>query len=116
MAVTITGENALPSRDALTIARIVKVNHAGEFGAIRIYSAQIIVARCLWPDVVPTLAEMLDVRSAADAGTDFQRAIFAIPGVVSLFGVNDFVTVTREPSAEWDPIIAGVVEAAAAYL
>jgi ubiquinone biosynthesis monooxygenase Coq7 len=60
MAVTITGENALPSREALTIARIVKVNHAGEFGAIRIYSAQIIVARRLWPDVVPTLAEMLE--------------------------------------------------------
>ena len=27
-----------PAREALTIARIVKVNHAGEFGAIRIYS------------------------------------------------------------------------------
>jgi ubiquinone biosynthesis monooxygenase Coq7 len=28
-------------RDALTIARIVRVNHAGEYGAIRIYGAQI---------------------------------------------------------------------------
>ena len=40
----------LSSRDALTIARIVRVNHAGEFGAIRIYSAQILVARWLCPD------------------------------------------------------------------
>ena len=50
---------ALPSRDALTIKRIVRVNHAGEFGAIRIYSAQIAIARRLWPDVIPALQEML---------------------------------------------------------
>ncbi|ESX75691.1 MULTISPECIES: demethoxyubiquinone hydroxylase family protein [unclassified Mesorhizobium] len=49
-----------PSRqDALTVARIVRVNHAGEFGAIRIYSAQILVARRFWPDCVPSLSEML---------------------------------------------------------
>jgi 3-demethoxyubiquinol 3-hydroxylase len=46
-------------RDALTIARIVRVNHAGEFGAIRIYSAQLMVCRWLWPDCSPALAEML---------------------------------------------------------
>lgn len=50
----------LPKRDALTIARIVRVNHAGEFGAIRIYSAQILVAKLLWRDCVPALAEMLE--------------------------------------------------------
>ena len=49
----------LSSRDALTIARIVRVNHAGEFGAIRIYSAQIQVARWLCPDCLPALTEML---------------------------------------------------------
>ena len=37
----------LTHRDALTIRRIVKVNHAGEHGAIQIYSAQIAVARWL---------------------------------------------------------------------
>ena len=47
------------ARDARTIARIVKVNHAGEHGAIRIYAAQIGVSRWLWPDVVPILSEML---------------------------------------------------------
>lgn len=45
-------------RDALTIRRIVRVNHAGEFGAIRIYAAQIAVARRLWPDTVPALETM----------------------------------------------------------
>jgi ubiquinone biosynthesis monooxygenase Coq7 len=47
------------ARDELTIARICRVNHAGEFGAIRIYSAQIAVARRLCPDCVPMLSEML---------------------------------------------------------
>ena len=49
----------LSASDALTIARIVRVNHAGEYGAIRIYGAQIGVARRWLPDVVPDLAEML---------------------------------------------------------
>jgi ubiquinone biosynthesis monooxygenase Coq7 len=51
--------NRLFVGEALTIARIVRVNHAGEFGAIRIYSAQIAVARRLYPDLVPALSEML---------------------------------------------------------
>jgi ubiquinone biosynthesis monooxygenase Coq7 len=51
--------NALPVRDRLTIKRIVRVNHAGEYGAIRIYSAQIAIAKRLWPDVVPALEQML---------------------------------------------------------
>ena len=42
-----------------TIARIVKVNHAGEFGAIRIYRAQLWVARHIYPDAVPFLEETL---------------------------------------------------------
>ncbi|TIS54912.1 MAG: demethoxyubiquinone hydroxylase family protein [Mesorhizobium sp.] len=49
----------LSNQDALTVARIVRVNHAGEFGAIRIYSAQIFVAERLWPKCVPSLSEML---------------------------------------------------------
>ncbi|WP_337797027.1 demethoxyubiquinone hydroxylase family protein [Rhizobium skierniewicense] len=49
------------SRDpALTVRRILKVNHAGEFGAIRIYGAQIFIARWLFPDIVSKLEEMRD--------------------------------------------------------
>ncbi|MCZ4280437.1 demethoxyubiquinone hydroxylase family protein [Kiloniella laminariae] len=44
---------------AKTIRRIVKVNHAGEYGAIRIYRAQIWVARRLYPDTVAFLEETL---------------------------------------------------------
>ena len=50
---------SLTPREARTIARVVKVNHAGEFGAIRIYTAQIWIARHLFPDMVTPLAEML---------------------------------------------------------
>src|SRR5262245_32069740 len=59
--------NPLAARDALTVARIVRVNHAGEYGAIRIYRAQIAVARRLFPDVVPELTEMLqhEIRHCA---------------------------------------------------
>jgi ubiquinone biosynthesis monooxygenase Coq7 len=52
-------QGGLPAREALTVARILKVNHAGEHGAIRIYSAQIGVAKRWFPDMVPALAEML---------------------------------------------------------
>jgi ubiquinone biosynthesis monooxygenase Coq7 len=55
-----TAEGSAPTaREALTIARIVRVNHAGEYGAIRIYRAQIRIARWLFPDIVPTLDGML---------------------------------------------------------
>ncbi len=49
----------ITTRTSLTIRRIVKVNHAGEHGAIQIYSAQIAVARRLYPDITPELDEML---------------------------------------------------------
>ncbi len=58
------------------------------------------------------LADMMNVTSAAEAATPFAKAVFAVPGVANLFGVNDFVTITREPGADWDPIIAAVQAAA----
>ena len=64
-----------------------------------------------------TLPEMLNVASAeAAAGMPFAAAVFAAGGIASIFGVNDFVTVTRQPGVEWDPIVAAVVDAAAAHL
>jgi 3-demethoxyubiquinol 3-hydroxylase len=49
----------MDARDRLTIARILKVNHAGEYGAIRIYRAQLWLARRLYPDIVAFLQETL---------------------------------------------------------
>jgi 3-demethoxyubiquinol 3-hydroxylase len=42
-----------------TIARIMKVNHAGEYGAIRIYSAQLLVSRFLHKELLPFLERTL---------------------------------------------------------
>lgn len=42
-----------------TIKNILKVNHAGEYGAIRIYATQIAIARLWHKDLVPHLEHML---------------------------------------------------------
>jgi len=43
-----------------TPKKILKVNHAGEFGAINIYRAQIVVSRMLRRDCVPLLESFLE--------------------------------------------------------
>lgn len=64
-----------------------------------------------------TLPSTLSFNAPADAeGDAFAAAVFAAPGVAALFGVNDFVTVTRTPGADWEPIVAAVQEAAASLL
>ena len=49
----------LSATDRLTISRILKVNHAGEYGAIRIYRAQLWLCRLLHPSLAPFLRETL---------------------------------------------------------
>jgi 3-demethoxyubiquinol 3-hydroxylase len=41
------------------IERILRLNHAGEYGAIRIYSAQLLIARVFYKDIVSNLQEMI---------------------------------------------------------
>jgi hypothetical protein len=61
-----------------------------------------------------TLPAMLNVTDPADAAGDaFAEAVFAAGGVASVFGVNDFVTITRQPGAAWEPIVEAVTAAAA---
>jgi len=50
----------MKQNDQRTIDRILKVNHAGEYGAIRIYRAQVWLARKWYPDLVPFLEETLN--------------------------------------------------------
>jgi hypothetical protein len=64
-----------------------------------------------------TLATTINVTSRAAAdGNDFAQAVFDAGGVASIFGVNDFVTITREPDASCDAIVVAVRAAAEAYL
>jgi hypothetical protein len=63
------------------------------------------------------LEAMFNVTSADDAADKpFAADVFAAGGVKTVFGVNDFVTVTRQPDADWEPIIAAVHAAAEAHL
>lgn len=47
---------------------------------------------------------------AAAAGTPWAEKLFEIGGVVSLFGVKDFVTVTKEAHTGWEAIVPHVIE------
>lgn len=46
------------------IERILRLNHAGEYGAIRIYSAQLLIARIFYKDIVTKLEEMISHEEA----------------------------------------------------
>ncbi|HEY3723147.1 MAG TPA: NifU N-terminal domain-containing protein [Acidimicrobiia bacterium] len=63
-----------------------------------------------------TLEERIDTTRGEGADSEFAREVLAADGVASVFGVNDFVTVTREPDADWDAIVCVVEDAAAAHL
>jgi len=63
-----------------------------------------------------TLPERLLASRGDDVADAFTRAVLAVDGVASVFGVNDFVTVTRVPGFDWAPIVGAVEEAAATYL
>jgi hypothetical protein len=64
-----------------------------------------------------TLPDSFNVTSAdSAAGNAFAEAVFATGDVVAVFGVNDFVTVSRRPGADWEPIIAAVQAAAESAL
>ena len=61
------------------------------------------------------LADTISFRSrdeAEAAGNRFAATVLAVEGVVSLFGTSDFITVTRQAGAAWEPIIEAVTAAA----
>jgi hypothetical protein len=63
------------------------------------------------------LPATMNFKSAEEAaGNAVGEAVFALDGVVHVFGVNDFVSVTRRAGADCDPNIAGVKDAAAQHL
>lgn len=45
------------------------------------------------------------ISSKEKATTPVAKALMDIDGVVSLFFLNDFVTITKKPEAQWDPIL-----------
>ena len=63
-----------------------------------------------------TLSERVLANRGDDVEDAFIGVVLAVEGVASVFAVNDFVTVTRVPGAEWGPIVCAVEDAAATYL
>lgn len=99
-----------------TIARILKVNHAGEYGAIRIYRAQAWVARRLYPDVAGFLEQTLqhEIRHYSLFQTAMQARGARPCRVMSLWGngglVLGFLTALMGSQGIW--ICTAAVEAA----
>ncbi|HEY8469748.1 MAG TPA: NifU N-terminal domain-containing protein [Longimicrobiales bacterium] len=50
------------------------------------------------------------------AGDPVAGALFAIPGVASVFMVADFITVTKTPDARWEELVPRVEQAIRATL
>ena len=64
-----------------------------------------------------TLPAGITATSAEEAaGHPFAAAVFATGKVAQIFGMNDFITVTRKPGEDWDDIVPAVQEAAEAHL
>ena len=44
-------------------------------------------------------------RDAATADAPWAKALLAIPGVVGVYGVNNFISVQKTPEADWEAMI-----------
>ena len=55
----------------------------------------------------PVLGDKPRTFSKPDAakGTPWAEKLFLLPGVISLFGMKDFLTITKAPAAGWDDIV-----------
>ena len=55
----------------------------------------------------PVLGDRSRTFASAEAaqGTPWAERLFALPGVVGLFGLKDFLTITKKADASWDAIV-----------
>ncbi|MHA0857729.1 NifU N-terminal domain-containing protein [Paenibacillus sp. CMAA1364] len=56
-------------------------------------------------------AGSVSLKSGAQTDHPLASALLAIEGIDNIFGIRDFVTVTKEPDAQWDVILPQVEEA-----
>ena len=89
------------------IERILRVDHAGERGAISIYTTQIAIAKRLWPSCVPALEEMLGHEKshyqifAAELERRKVRTCYALPLWSAGGAVLGAITGLLGPRAIW---------------
>lgn len=53
----------------------------------------------------------VSLKSGAPTNHPLAQALVQIEGVDNIFGINDFVTISKEEDAEWDAILPQVEEA-----
>jgi len=89
------------------VERILRVDHAGERGAISIYTMQIAVSKYLWPNCVPALEEMLSHEKAhylifeAALKKRNARTCYALPFWNFGGAVLGLITALFGPAAIW---------------
>lgn len=44
--------------------------------------------------------------AAASADAPWAKALLSIPGVIGVYGVNNFISINKMPTASWDDIVA----------
>ncbi len=57
-----------------------------------------------WPPAARTISSV-----GQAGGMPLAARLLAVAGVKSLFFLRDFLTVTREPDTEWEPLTAAVM-------
>lgn len=63
-----------------------------------------------------TLPHGLESKSGDEPEDPFEAALLALDGVDSVFGINDFVTITRNDGADWDDIVCAVEDVVCEFL
>jgi len=53
---------------------------------------------------LPAAPGAAQAGDATGAMPEWARQLLAIPGVAQVFGVNDFISVTKRPEADWEAI------------
>ena len=53
----------------------------------------------------PVASQGKTYRDAATADTAWAKQLLAIPGIVQLFAVNDFISVSKAPEADWAGLV-----------
>jgi hypothetical protein len=51
------------------------------------------------------------LKSGADTDHPLAHALLSIEGIDNIFGIKDFVTISKKPDAEWDTILPKVEKA-----
>ena len=44
-------------------------------------------------------------RDAAAADAPWAKALLSIPGIIGVYGVNNFISVNKTPDADWDALV-----------